>query len=91
MEKTIRLRECELRKMIAESIKRVLREGNDVSVVNNLQQAYELLRVIPKTGFIPFSSPSPSSTEAEVKKAIMEATRLIDRAISLSYQLGYGR
>lgn len=41
------------------------------------------------SSFIPFSSPNPSSTEEDLKKTIIEAARMIDKAMYLCGQLGY--
>ena len=76
----IRLTEDKLHKIIKESVARTLNEGIWGSATDNLEQARELLQDIMNSGFIPFASPSPSSTENEVKKAIIEAARLIDKA-----------
>ena len=88
--KTIRLTEDKLHKIIKESVARTLNEGIWGSATDNLEQARELLQDIMNSGFIPFASPSPSSTENEVKKAIIEAARLIDKASYLCGKLGYG-
>jgi hypothetical protein len=74
---------------VKESVKSVLKEGKLGSAYNNLEKASELLSDIMNSGFIPFSSPSPSSTEYELKTAIIEAARLIDKSRYLCEQLGY--
>lgn len=88
--KAIKLNENMLRQMIAESVKSVIKEGQMGSATDNLQQAHELLSDIMNSGFIPFASPSPSSTEKALKDAIIEAARMIDKAMYLCGQLGYG-
>lgn len=90
MKQIIKLRESELKKMISESVKRILSEGQMGSATDNLKQVHELLSDIMNSSFIPFSSPSPSSTEKELKDTIIEAARMIDKAMYLCGQLGYG-
>ena len=90
MKQRIRLTEGDLHRIVNESVKRVLREGQMGSAVDNLQQAHVLLSDIMNSGFIPFTSPAPSSTEKELKDAIIEAARMIDKASYLCGQLGYG-
>ena len=81
--------ESKIGKIVRESIKRTLKEGQMGSVVDNLQQANALLSDVMNSGFIPFTSPAPSSTEKELKDAIIEAARMIDKASYLCGQLGY--
>ena len=88
--KLIRLTEGDLRSIVKESVRRVLKEGQMGTTVDNLQQAHALLSDIMNSGFIPFTSPAPSSTEKELKEAIIEAARMIDKASYLCGQLGYG-
>lgn len=82
----VKLTESKLKQIVAESVKKVLKEGTNY---DELEKAYEILNQITKSSFIPFSSPHPSSTEIEIKNAIIEAMRLIDKAKYLSAQLGY--
>ena len=55
-----------------------------------LQEALKSLRELTHSGYIPFSSPSPSSTEMIIKKNVMQAIDLISRAIVADNQL-YGK
>lgn len=89
MKQKIRLTEGDLHRIVNESVKRVIKEGQMGSVVGNLQQANALLSDVMNSGFIPFTSPAPSSTEKELKDAIIEAARMIDKASYLCGQLGY--
>lgn len=87
--KLIRLTENDLKQIVTESVKKVLSEGKLGSAYENLENAYELLQDIINSSFIPFSSPAPSRTEAELKDTIIEAARMIDKAKYLCGQLGY--
>lgn len=85
----IKLTEKDLHEIIKESVNRVLNEGKLGSAYDNLENASALLRDIMDSSFIPFSSPNPSSTEEDLKKTIIEAARMIDKAMYLCGQLGY--
>ena len=85
----IRLDGRRLHSIIMESVGKVLSEGKMGSAYENLEQAQRLLSDIMDSSFIPFASPSPSSTELELKKSIIEAARLVDRSLYLCGQLGY--
>ena len=87
--KLIRLTENDLKEIVQESVNKILNEGQLGSAYENLENAYELLQDIMNSSFIPFSSPSPSGTEVELKNAIIEAARMIDKAKYLCGQLGY--
>lgn len=87
--KLIRLTENDLKEIVQESVNKILNEGQLGSAYENLENAYELLQDIINSSFIPFSSPAPSGTEAELKNAIIEAARMIDKAKYLCGQLGY--
>jgi hypothetical protein len=86
---TIKLNESQLRNIIKESIKNTLNEGIGGRVYDNLEQAHKLLADVISSKLIAFTSPSPSSTELELKKTTIEAARLIDKALYLCGQLGY--
>lgn len=86
-----RITESSLRNIIRNSVKNVLKEGKIGTAYQNLERAEELLDDIMNSGFIPFSSPSPSSTEVELKKAIVSAHNEILRALYLCGKLGYNR
>ena len=84
----IRLTESDLHRIVKESVNNILTEGNG-RVIDELEEAYSILKGITKSGFIPFTSSSPSSTENELKMAIVEAMRMIDKSKHLYTQL-YG-
>ena len=86
--KLIRLTESDLHRIVRESVNNILTEGNG-RVIDELEEAYSILKGITESGFIPFASPSPSSTENELKMAIVEAMRMIDKSKYLYTQL-YG-
>ena len=87
--KLIKLTENDLNEIVQESVNKILNEGKLGSAYENLENAYELLQDIMNSSFIPFSSPAPSGTEAELKDTIIEAARMIDKAKYLCKQLGY--
>lgn len=82
--KKIRLTESQFNKLIRESVRKALNEG--VGTVQDLRKAHDILKGISESGYIPFASPNPSGTENEIKKAIIEAMRLIDKACYLDTQ-----
>lgn len=79
----------QIHNVLMESIDKILikeeREG-----MGYLQDALRSLRELTHSGYIPFSSPSPSSTEMVIKKNVMQAIDLISRAIVADNQL-YGK
>ena len=87
--KLIRLTENDLHNIVKESVNRVLKEGKIGSAYSNLEQAKRLLSDTMDSSFIPFASPSPSSTEQELKNSIIEAARLVDKSLYLCGKLGY--
>ena len=90
MKRKIRLTESDLHRVIKESVNKVLNEDNSrLSSYEKLENAYELLTSIMNSSFIPFSSPSPSDSEKELRKTIIEAARLINKSIHLCNHLGY--
>lgn len=86
----IKLTESDLHKIVKEAIAKQLREEEEMSsTLQDLNQAYEILKGVRESGFIPFASPSPSSTEEKVKNSIMNALNDISYAIHLCEKLGY--
>lgn len=83
----IRLTENDLNNIIKECVKKTLNES--FGSVGEIQKAYDMLNNVTKSGFIPFASPAPSSTEKEIKNAVIEAMRLLDKALYLSTKMGY--
>ena len=91
MKKIVKLTEQDLHKIIKESVNKMLKEGKLGSACQNLEQCHELLTDIMESSFIPFSSPAPSSSEQELKNTIIEADRMVQKAMYLCGQLGYNR
>ena len=85
----IRLTEGDLGRIVKESVKRTLNETENGTTFEELENVRQILSDIMNSGFIPFSSPSPSSTEKEIADAIIEAARKIDKALYLCGQCGY--
>lgn len=56
------------------------------TVSSKLQAAIDALELIEKSGYIPFASPSPSSTEAEIKHAILRAHSELEHALKIHNQ-----
>lgn len=44
---------------------------------------------VTSPGYIPFESPHPSSTEMELRRAVMGAVEKLNRAYQLAHKLGY--
>jgi hypothetical protein len=78
-----------LHNVLMESIDKVLIKEESEGM-GYLQEALKSLRELTHSGYIPFSSPSPSSTEMIIKKNVMQAIDLISRAIVADNQL-YGK
>lgn len=53
-----------------------------LSVGERLNRALDLLRPIPGSGYIPFSSPAPSSTERAIKTNLENAIRSLEKTIA---------
>lgn len=54
-----------------------------------IDEAVRLLTELATSGYIPFSSPSPSSTEIKLKHCITSAISLLESAQILEKDLGY--
>ena len=87
--KTIRLTEAQLQKMINRSVNKILSESSNINVWDLLNSAKTDLSEIMYSGFIPFSSPSPSSTEQIIKDSIIAAHQNIVKALSACKDCGY--
>ena len=79
-----------LHKSLMESINNVLIKEGENNGNYYLQNALSNLKELTYSGYIPFDSPSPSSTEMIIKKNVMQAIDLIQRAIVADNQL-YGK
>ena len=91
MKKPIQITQDELRKIVTESVQKILTETKNGTTYQELERVHEILSDIMNSGFIPFASPSPSSTEQGIKDAIIEAARNIDKALYLCGQCGYNQ
>ena len=93
--KLIRLTESDLHRIIKESVnvvtKNVVNETKNGTTYEELERVHNILSDIMNSDFIPFSSPSPSSTEKGIADAIIEAARNIDKAMYLCGQCGYNQ
>lgn len=83
----IQLTQDDLRNIVSESVKRVLKEE---SSTRQLQHIIDALTELTVSGWIPFASPSPSSTEQIVKDNVMQAIICLKKAQAASVEL-YGR
>lgn len=84
MKKKVTITEGDLRNIIRESIKNILNEG---SASSELEQIVGQLYQLTESGYIPFSSPSPSSTEMIVKNNVYQAIECLNKAIAADKQL----
>ena len=100
-----RIRENELRNLVREAIDEVVsgktqhsqresinRRNNrlyESKSSNDIRQAYELLNGVVNSGFIPFSSPSPSSTEVVIKRSVIRAMDELMKAMDACRDCGY--
>lgn len=63
---------------------------DDRSVRAKLHESLEALKSIPKSRYIPYSSPSPSSTESCLKRELNASIEHLENAVSLDESL-YGK
>lgn len=89
--KLIKLTESDLHRIIKESVNKVVNETKNGTTYEELERVHNILSDIMNSDFIPFSSPSPSSTEKGIADAIIEAARNIDKAMYLCGQCGYNQ
>lgn len=62
-----------------------------MNIHQKLSLAKGILEDIKNSGYIPFASPAPSSTESQIKKNICEAVTHIENAIYLHESCFFGR
>lgn len=86
----VKLTESELKQIIAESVRQVLKEGVNNGLHKSLSEIIQELEELTNSGYIPFSSPSPSSTEAVVKQNVIKAIELLKNADFAASQLYHG-
>jgi hypothetical protein len=82
--KIIRLTEGDIHRMVNESVKAILKEGQTGMQLQNILNE---LQEIANSGYIPFASPSPSSTEMVVKKNVLMAIECLTKAVAADKQL----
>lgn len=86
MKKRIKLTESQINRIAKESIKTILKEGR---VVEDLSSIIQQLKQLTQSGWIPFASPAPSSTELKLKTEVLRAIECLERAVILNKSL-YG-
>lgn len=91
MKRTIKLTENDLHKIVNRVVESTINEGKNGTTYEELQNIRQTLSEIMDSGWIPFSSPSPSSTEVKIKNSIIEAARNIDAALYYCGQCGYNQ
>lgn len=72
----IKINENQLRQIVTGSVKKVLKEGQE-NTYGTLIDIMNKLDMIIHSGFIPFSSPSPSSTEKKSCRFNNSSKRII--------------
>ena len=92
MKNDIRLRECDPhRRIVKKSVNGIINGTKKGTTYEELEKVHTILSDIMNSGFIPFTSPSPSSTEKSIADAIIEAARNIDKAMYLCGKCGYNQ
>lgn len=92
MKKQIQITEAQINNVVKSVLKEWCSETqrqDDNSTYNKLIDISIKLDMIINSGFIPFASPSPSSTELELANAVKKAQELINKAAALCKSLGY--
>ena len=89
MKQRIRINESQLKQVVTEIVKKMLKEEQE-NTYETLIEIMNKLDMIIHSGFIPFSSPSPSSTEKKVADSIIQANELLKQAAIGCKELGYG-
>ena len=87
MNKPVKITEKQLHNIVNESVSRILAEGQSA---RQLQHIIDALTELTISGWIPFSSPSPSSTEQIVKDNVLQAISCLKKAQAATIEL-YGR
>ena len=86
MRKRIRLTENQINRMVKESMRAILKEE---SIDDDLSSIIQQLKQLTQSGWIPFASPSPSSTELKLKTEVLRAIECLEHAEILNKSL-YG-
>ena len=84
MKKRIKLTESQINRMVKESMKAILKEE---SINYNLSSIIQQLKQLTQSGWIPFASPSPSSTELKLKTEVLRAIECLVHAEILNKSL----
>lgn len=84
MKKTIRLTESQINRIAKESIKAILKEER---VADDLSSIIQQLKQLTQSGWIPFASPKPSSTELKLKTEVLRAIESLENAEILNKSL----
>lgn len=84
MKKKIRLTESQINRIAKESIKTILKEERAVDELSSILQQ---LKQLTQSGWIPFASPHPSSTESRIKVEILRAIECLENAEILNKSL----
>lgn len=87
---TIRLTESRLKQIVAESVRKVLNEDIGNGLHEDLSSIIQSLEELADSKYIPFSSPSPSSTESIVKRNVNKAIELLYSADDAAQSLYHG-
>lgn len=59
-----------------------MKEINKLSVEEKLHTALEILKSIPGSGYCPYASPAPCSTEVKIKDNLNASIHYLERAIA---------
>lgn len=86
----VRMTESKLTQIVTESVEKVLRERLENGLHSELTNIIQSLEELANSSYIPFSSPSPSSTEAIVKQNVLKAIELLKNADFAASQLYHG-
>lgn len=86
MKRKIKLTESQLNRVVKESMKAILKEE---SINDDLSSIIQQLKQLTQSGWIPFASPAPSSTELRLKTEVLRAIECLEHAEILNKSL-YG-
>lgn len=84
MKKIIKLTESQINRIAKESIKAILKEER---VADDLSSIIQQLKQLTQSGWIPFASPHPSSTELKLKTEVLRAIECLENAEILNKSL----
>lgn len=84
MKKIIKLTESQINRIAKESIKAILKEER---VADDLSSIVQQLKQLTQSGWIPFASPHPSSTELKLKTEVLRAIECLEHAEILNKSL----